>query len=118
MDQTQTRSGSDKESSVPRLANWAVIGIFLILAFAAIAEGRDFLMPATMAVLLFFVFTPLRRLAERRGLPNRPDRRGNHPIDPALRWRDRLRSQRTAQPGDEPNAGDLLPAQPEVRQSQ
>lgn len=70
MDQTQAPDRGDKESSVPRLANWAVIGIFLILAFAAIAEGRDFLMPATMAVLLFFVFTPLRRLAERRGLPN------------------------------------------------
>lgn len=70
MDQTQVPDRGDKESSVPRLANWAVIGIFLILAFAAIAEGRDFLMPATMAVLLFFVFTPLRRLAERRGLPN------------------------------------------------
>ena len=70
MDQTQAPARGDKESSVPRLANWAVIGIFLILAFAAIAEGRDFLMPATMAVLLFFVFTPLRRLAERRGLPN------------------------------------------------
>ena len=61
---------SDEHSSVPRLANWAVIGIFLILAFAAIAQGRDFLMPATMALLLFFVFTPLRRLAERRGVPD------------------------------------------------
>ncbi|MCG6110740.1 MAG: AI-2E family transporter [Paracoccus sp.] len=61
---------SDKKFSVPRLANWAVIGIFLILAFAAIAQGRDFLMPATMALLLFFVFTPLRRFAERRGVPD------------------------------------------------
>lgn len=60
----------DEKISVPRLANWAVIGIFLILAFAAVAQGRDFLMPATMALLLFFVFTPLRRLAERRGVPD------------------------------------------------
>ncbi|QDA36207.1 AI-2E family transporter (plasmid) [Paracoccus liaowanqingii] len=59
-----------EESSVPRLANWAVIGIFVILAFAAIAEGRDFLMPVTLAALLFFVFTPLRRLAQRRGVPD------------------------------------------------
>lgn len=53
-----------------RAANWAVIGIFLILAFAAIAAGRDFLMPVTLAILLFFVFTPLRRLARRRGIPD------------------------------------------------
>ena len=53
-----------------RFASWAVIGIFLILAFSAITAARDFLMPVTMAVLLFFVFTPLRRLAERRGIPD------------------------------------------------
>lgn len=53
-----------------RAANWAIIGIFVILAFAAIAAGRDFLMPVTLAVLLFFVFTPLRRLARRRGIPD------------------------------------------------
>ena len=58
------------DSRVPVLANWAVIGIFLILGFSAIAAGRDFLMPVTMAVLLFFVFTPLRRLAQRRGIPD------------------------------------------------
>ncbi|MBM3606289.1 MAG: AI-2E family transporter [Alphaproteobacteria bacterium] len=57
-------------SPVPRLANWALIGIFLILAFSAIAAARDFLMPVTMAILLFFVFTPLRRFAERRGVPD------------------------------------------------
>lgn len=47
---------------------WAVIGIFLILAFSAIAAARDFLMPTTMAVLLFFVFAPLRRSLERIGV--------------------------------------------------
>ncbi|MFC3167091.1 AI-2E family transporter [Paracoccus fontiphilus] len=72
---------ADKQFSFPRFrpegsgasgraANWAVIGIFLILAFAAIAAGRDFLMPVTLAALLFFVFTPLRRLARRRGIPD------------------------------------------------
>lgn len=64
------RIAKDGESSMPRLANWAIIGIFLIMAFSAIAAGRDFLMPVTMAVLLFFVFTPLRRFAERRGVPD------------------------------------------------
>lgn len=64
------RFANDGESTVPRLANWAIIGIFMILVFSAIAAGRDFLMPVTMAVLLFFVFTPLRRFAERRGVPD------------------------------------------------
>lgn len=52
------------------VANWAVIGIFLIMAFSAIALARDFLMPVTMGVLLFFVFTPLRRFNRRRGIPD------------------------------------------------
>lgn len=60
----------DGSGASGRAANWAVIGIFLILAFAAIAAGRDFLMPVTLAGLLFFVFTPLRRLARRRGVPD------------------------------------------------
>ena len=59
-----------ENSSVPRMANWAIIGIFLILAFSALAAGRDFLMPVTMAILLFFVFTPFRRFARRRGIPD------------------------------------------------
>lgn len=64
------RFGAASSGASERAANWAVIGIFLILAFAAIAAGRDFLMPVTLAVLLFFVFTPLRRLARRRGVPD------------------------------------------------
>ncbi|WP_372801818.1 AI-2E family transporter [Paracoccus seriniphilus] len=51
-----------------RMANWAIIGIFVIMGFSAIAAGRDFLMPVTMSLLLFFVFTPLRRFARRRGI--------------------------------------------------
>lgn len=53
-----------------RFVNWATIGIFLILAFAAIASARDFLMPATLAILLYFVFTPLRRFTQRRRIPD------------------------------------------------
>ncbi|MDO5613094.1 MAG: AI-2E family transporter [Paracoccus sp. (in: a-proteobacteria)] len=61
------RQQEDKPRSV---ANWAVIGIFLIMAFSAVAAARDFLMPVTLALLLFFVFTPLRRFAQRRGIPD------------------------------------------------
>lgn len=64
------RVGGSKGMTSSRMANWSVIGIFLIVAFAAIAAARDFLMPVTMAVLLFFVFTPLRRFNERRGVPD------------------------------------------------
>ncbi|MFN3525728.1 MAG: AI-2E family transporter, partial [Paracoccus sp. (in: a-proteobacteria)] len=64
------RRDEPQERNFLQFANWAVIGIFLILAFSAVAAARDFLMPVTMALLLFFVFTPLRRLAERRGVPD------------------------------------------------
>ncbi len=49
---------------------WAIIGIFLIMLFGAITAARDFLMPVTLAVLLFFVFAPLRRMARRMGIPS------------------------------------------------
>lgn len=53
---------------LPRVANWAVIGIFLILLFSFFAQARGFLMPVTLAILLFFVFIPFRRLMERIGI--------------------------------------------------
>lgn len=52
---------------MPKAANWAVIGIFLILLFGFVAQARDFLMPVTLAFLLFFVFVPFRRVMERWG---------------------------------------------------
>ena len=48
--------------------NWPVLGIFLILAFGFVAEARAFLMPATLAMLLFFVFVPFRRMMARIGV--------------------------------------------------
>ncbi len=48
---------------------WAVIGIFLILAFGAVALARDFLMPLTLGILLFFVFSPLCRGMVRLRVP-------------------------------------------------
>ncbi|SCY77986.1 AI-2E family transporter [Paracoccus tibetensis] len=64
------RFGGEGSGRSPRLASWAVVGIFLFMAFGAIAAARDFLMPVTMALLLFFVFTPLRRFARRYGVPD------------------------------------------------
>ncbi|MDO5528009.1 MAG: AI-2E family transporter [Paracoccus sp. (in: a-proteobacteria)] len=54
-----------KAGSVP---SWAVIGIFLVLLFAAITNAAAFLMPVTLAFLLFFVFIPFRRLLGRIGI--------------------------------------------------
>lgn len=51
-----------------RPANWAIIGIFIILAFDMIARAREFLMPVALGVLLFFVFVPFRRWMDRRGV--------------------------------------------------
>ncbi|MBC7137194.1 MAG: AI-2E family transporter [Defluviimonas sp.] len=48
---------------------WAIIGIFVILLIASLMLARVFLMPLTMAVLLYFVFAPLRRRMDRRGVP-------------------------------------------------
>ncbi|MDZ4135783.1 MAG: AI-2E family transporter, partial [Paracoccaceae bacterium] len=44
---------------------WAIIGIFVILMFAALIAARDFLMPVVTALLLFMMFIPLRRHLER-----------------------------------------------------
>lgn len=56
------------KSAVRTAHSWAVVGIFIILLGAAIAYARVFLMPVTAAVLLFFVFVPVRRWLWRRGI--------------------------------------------------
>ncbi|MTH36313.1 AI-2E family transporter [Paracoccus limosus] len=57
-----------QKPDLPRVANWAVVGIFLLLLFGFFAQARGFLMPVTLAILLFFVFIPFRRLMERIGI--------------------------------------------------
>ncbi|WP_134725317.1 AI-2E family transporter [Paracoccus luteus] len=59
---------SRPEGERPAFPRWPVIGIFLILGFGFIAEARSFLMPVTLAFLLFFVFVPFRRFMSRRGI--------------------------------------------------
>ncbi|MFB2594361.1 AI-2E family transporter [Paracoccus sp. p4-l81] len=58
-------SASTEKRLVP---GWAIIGIFLMMLFYFIADAREFLMPLTLAMLLFFVFMPFRRFMERRGV--------------------------------------------------
>jgi predicted PurR-regulated permease PerM len=47
-----------------------VVGIFLLLAVAALAYARVFLLPVVLGFLLTLVFTPVRRFLERRGVPS------------------------------------------------
>lgn len=56
------------KAAVRTAHSWAVIGIFVILLGATIAYARVFLMPVTAAVLLFFVFVPIRRWLWRKGI--------------------------------------------------
>ncbi len=62
------RAGGKTPRIPGAVANWAVIGIFLILLFSFFAQARNFLMPVTLAILLFFVFCPFRRLMQRLGI--------------------------------------------------
>lgn len=59
------RTPDQPRKPVPR---WAVVGIFLILLSAFVIEARSFLMPVTLALLLFFVFVPVRRFLARLGI--------------------------------------------------
>ncbi|WP_167852625.1 AI-2E family transporter [Pseudotabrizicola sediminis] len=49
--------------------SWPLVGLFILALIAAIALARDFLMPITFALLLFFVFVPVRRRLTRLGVP-------------------------------------------------
>lgn len=58
-----------RDTQVTRSSHsWAVIGIFIILMGAAVTYAREFLMPVTLAVLLFMVFVPVRRWLWRKGI--------------------------------------------------
>ena len=46
-----------------------MVGVFIILLFAAITLARGLLMPLTLSILLFFVFTPVCRAMARVGIP-------------------------------------------------
>lgn len=59
------RDPQKPHSPVPR---WAVIGILLVLLAGFITEAQAFLMPVTLAFLLYFVFAPFRRMMRRFGI--------------------------------------------------
>ncbi|MFN4131326.1 MAG: AI-2E family transporter [Paracoccaceae bacterium] len=49
--------------------SWPLVGLFILAMVAAIAFAREFLMPITFSILLFFVFIPVRRRLSRFGVP-------------------------------------------------
>ncbi|MDR7125320.1 AI-2E family transporter [Pseudotabrizicola sp. 4114] len=57
----------DSRPDWPR-PSWPVVGLFILAMIAAIAFARDFLMPITFSILLFFVFVPVRRRLSRLGV--------------------------------------------------
>lgn len=49
--------------------SWAIIGIFMILLVHGLVAGANFLIPATAAILGYFVLSRPRRKLERLGVP-------------------------------------------------
>lgn len=49
-------------------ANWAVIGIFLIMAFGALSVGQGLFVPIVTALMLALVFSPVRRALGKLGI--------------------------------------------------
>ncbi|MFQ6552586.1 AI-2E family transporter [Aestuariibius insulae] len=54
----------------PAAPGWAIIGLFVLSAGAAIVLARAFLMPVILAFLLSLTFSPVRRVLARRGVPD------------------------------------------------
>ena len=50
--------------------SWAVIGIFLIAAGAVFVAAKNLLMPVVFAFLLALTFSPVRRAADKTGIPS------------------------------------------------
>src|SRR5690606_13201098 len=50
--------------------DFAVTGIFIILAIYALYFGREFFMPVILACLLALTLTPIVRFARKRGIPS------------------------------------------------
>lgn len=69
------RTGDEYEPLAPRgrpprpSPSWAAVGCFLILAFGAVTLARGLLTPVTLALLLFFVFSPVCRIFSHVGIP-------------------------------------------------
>lgn len=55
-----------RQDTVPR---WASIGIFMLLAVFALAFAQLFFVPVVLAFLLSTVFSPVRRVFDRLGVP-------------------------------------------------
>lgn len=52
---------------VPR---WAIIGLFLYGTVFTLSYAKSFFVPVVLAILLALVFSPIRRVFDRRGIPS------------------------------------------------
>ena len=64
----QPPSGNEPGQSPAAPARWAVIGIFLIMAFGALSVAQSVFIPIVTAVILALVFSPVRRALGKLGI--------------------------------------------------
>jgi|AntDeeMetagen681_2_1112603.scaffolds.fasta_scaffold03611_4 predicted PurR-regulated permease PerM len=62
-------AGSNSKNWRHTMPRWAGIGIFLLLAVFALAYAQLFFVPVVLAFMLSMVFSPVRRVFDRRGVP-------------------------------------------------
>jgi predicted PurR-regulated permease PerM len=65
---TPPPAGSAPEPAPATNARWAVIGIFLIMAFGALSAAQAVFIPIVTAVILALVFSPVRRALGKLGI--------------------------------------------------
>lgn len=71
IDRIETEAAEEAPRPARRAgAEWAIVGIFLILAVGALVLARVFLMPIVLAFVLALIFSPVRRFLERRFVPS------------------------------------------------
>ncbi|MFN3911511.1 AI-2E family transporter [Hyphomonas sp.] len=63
-----TTSDGREPEKAPATARWAIIGIFLILAFGALSAAQSVFVPIVTALMIALVFSPVRRALGKLGV--------------------------------------------------
>ncbi len=64
-----TGASSDRKPEPPvPMSNWAVIGIFLIMAFGVLSVAQGLIIPLITALMLALIFSPVRRALGKLGI--------------------------------------------------
>jgi predicted PurR-regulated permease PerM len=67
LDETEGRASAGART---KLAQYALIGIFLIMLMAMLGYGRGVFLPITLALVIGTILAPLTNLAARNGMPH------------------------------------------------